>query len=58
VSVVQAAQAASRLMLLARHSRVDKKTNKYIKPQSAVAVYSTMTWVRSVIVCNPLYACD
>lgn len=36
--------------MLARYSSVDPKTNKYVRPQSAVLVYGTMTWVRSTIV--------
>lgn len=36
--------------MLAKHSRVDKKTGEYIKPKSAALVYGTMTWVRSTIV--------
>jgi acyl-CoA oxidase len=36
--------------MLARYSSVDPKTNKYIRPHSAVLVYGTMTWVRSSIV--------
>ncbi|MBE7181821.1 MAG: hypothetical protein INR71_11560 [Terriglobus roseus] len=36
--------------MLAKHSRVDPKTNEYIKPKSKALVYSTMTWVRSMIV--------
>lgn len=38
------------MAMLARHSRVDKETNTYIKPKSAALVYGTMTWVRSTIV--------
>jgi acyl-CoA oxidase len=36
--------------MLARFSRVDPKTNKYVKPSSASLVYGTLTWVRSTIV--------
>lgn len=36
--------------MLARFSRVDPQTNKYVKPQHAQAAYGTMTWVRSTIV--------
>lgn len=36
-----------------RHSRVDPNTNQYIKPKSKALVYSTMTWVRSMIVSIP-----
>ncbi|KAI9873881.1 MAG: fatty-acyl coenzyme A oxidase [Pleopsidium flavum] len=36
--------------MLARFSRVDPQTNKYVKPSSASLVYGTLTWVRSTIV--------
>lgn len=36
--------------MLARHSRVDKATNKYIRPTNPALLYGTMTWVRSNIV--------
>ena len=36
--------------MLAKFSRVDPKTNKYVKPASASLVYGTLTWVRSTIV--------
>ena len=36
--------------MLARFSRVDPQSNKYIKPASASLVYGTLTWVRSTIV--------
>lgn len=36
--------------MMARYSRVDKETNKYIYPPSSTLVYGTMTWVRSTIV--------
>ena len=36
--------------MLARFSRVDPQTNKYVKPPSASLVYGTLTWVRSTIV--------
>ena len=36
--------------MLARFSRVDPKTNKYVRPSSPSLVYGTLTWVRSTIV--------
>ncbi|GIK03877.1 fatty-acyl coenzyme A oxidase [Aspergillus viridinutans] len=36
--------------MLARFSRVDKETNKYMRPASPALVFGTMTWVRSNIV--------
>ena len=36
--------------MLARFSRVDPDTNKYVHPSSASLVYGTLTWVRSTIV--------
>ena len=36
--------------MLARFSRVDPETNKYMKPSSPSLVYGTLTWVRSTIV--------
>ncbi|KAH8811894.1 acyl-CoA dehydrogenase/oxidase C-terminal [Xylogone sp. PMI_703] len=36
--------------MLARFSRVDPNTNKYVKPSSPSLVYGTLTWVRSNIV--------
>lgn len=36
--------------MLARFSRVDPETNKYVKPSSPSLVYGTLTWVRSNIV--------
>lgn len=36
--------------MLARFSRVDKETNKYVRPASPSLVFGTMTWVRSNIV--------
>ncbi|OGM50848.1 fatty-acyl coenzyme A oxidase (Pox1) [Aspergillus bombycis] len=36
--------------MLARFSRVDKETNKYMRPASHSLLYGTMTWVRSNIV--------
>ncbi|KAG2414702.1 hypothetical protein HFD88_003894 [Aspergillus terreus] len=36
--------------MLARFSRIDKDTNKYMRPASPSLVYGTMTWVRSNIV--------
>ncbi|GFF24154.1 putative peroxisomal acyl-coenzyme A oxidase 1.2 [Aspergillus udagawae] len=36
--------------MLARFSRVDKETNKYMRPASPSLVFGTMTWVRSNIV--------
>ena len=36
--------------MLARYSRVDPKTNKYVKPSSPSLVYGTLTWIRSTIV--------
>ncbi|KAK5156527.1 hypothetical protein LTS14_004739 [Recurvomyces mirabilis] len=38
------------ISMLARHSRVDPKTNKYVKPSSPSLVFGTLTWVRSTIV--------
>ncbi|KAL4888920.1 hypothetical protein BDV59DRAFT_124962 [Aspergillus ambiguus] len=38
--------------MLARFSRIDKETNKYMRPASPSLVYGTMTWVRSNIVLN------
>lgn len=38
--------------MLARFSRVDPDTNKYIRPSSPSLVYGTLTWVRSNIVLN------
>ncbi|KAL5363736.1 hypothetical protein BJX96DRAFT_156149 [Aspergillus floccosus] len=38
--------------MLARFSRIDKDTNKYMRPASPSLVYGTMTWVRSNIVLN------
>ncbi|KIW62214.1 hypothetical protein PV04_10410 [Phialophora macrospora] len=36
--------------MLARFSRVDAETNKYIRPSNPSLVYGTLTWVRSNIV--------
>lgn len=36
--------------MLAKYSRVDPRTNKYVKPAQASLVYGTLTWVRSTIV--------
>jgi acyl-CoA oxidase len=36
--------------MLARFSRVDEETNKYMRPASPALVFGTMTWVRSSIV--------
>ncbi|KAF7168918.1 hypothetical protein CNMCM5623_001824 [Aspergillus felis] len=36
--------------MLARFSRVDTETNKYMRPASPALVFGTMTWVRSNIV--------
>lgn len=36
--------------MLARYSRIDPKTNKYVRPASPNLVYGTLTWVRSTIV--------
>lgn len=36
--------------MLARFSRIDKDTNKYIRPALPTLVYGTLTWVRSNIV--------
>lgn len=36
--------------MLARFSRVDLQTNKYVRPERASLVYGTLTWVRSTIV--------
>lgn len=36
--------------MLARFSRVDPDTNKYVRPSSPSLVYGTLTWVRSTIV--------
>ncbi|KAJ5232098.1 hypothetical protein N7468_005054 [Penicillium chermesinum] len=36
--------------MLARFSRVDKETGKYVRPASPSLVYGTLTWVRSNIV--------
>ena len=36
--------------MMAKFSRVDPKTNKYVKPANSALVYGTMTWVRSTIV--------
>ncbi|KAH6712989.1 acyl-CoA dehydrogenase/oxidase C-terminal [Leptodontidium sp. 2 PMI_412] len=36
--------------MLARFSRVDPETNKYVKPSSPSLIYGTLTWVRSTIV--------
>lgn len=36
--------------MLARFSRVDPNTNRYLKPSSPSLVYGTLTWVRSTIV--------
>lgn len=36
--------------MLARFSRVDPKTNKYVRPSNPSLVYGTLTWVRSNIV--------
>lgn len=38
------------ISMLAKHSRVDPETNQYIKPKSKALAYSSMTWVRSMIV--------
>lgn len=36
--------------MLAKFSRVDPETNKYVKPSSPNLIYGTLTWVRSTIV--------
>lgn len=36
--------------MLAKFSKVDPKTNKYIQPSSPSLIYGTLTWVRSRIV--------
>ncbi|OCK80888.1 acyl-CoA oxidase [Lepidopterella palustris CBS 459.81] len=36
--------------MLAKFSRVDPNTNKYVRPSSPSLVYGTLTWVRSTIV--------
>ncbi|KAJ5263881.1 hypothetical protein N7478_011486 [Penicillium angulare] len=36
--------------MLARFSRIDKDTNKYLRPALPTLVYGTLTWVRSNIV--------
>lgn len=36
--------------MLARFAKVDKETNKYMKPTSSALTYGTMTWVRANIV--------
>lgn len=36
--------------MLARFSRIDKDTNKYVRPALPSLVYGTLTWVRSSIV--------
>ncbi|KAM5431451.1 putative acyl-CoA oxidase [Microsporum ferrugineum] len=36
--------------MLARFSRVDPNTNKYVRPASPSLIYGTLTWVRSTIV--------
>lgn len=36
--------------MLAKFSRVDPDTNKYVKPTSPSLIYGTLTWVRSTIV--------
>ncbi|CAG8958177.1 hypothetical protein HYFRA_00000529 [Hymenoscyphus fraxineus] len=36
--------------MLAKYSRVDPETNKYVKPSSPSLIYGTLTWVRSTIV--------
>lgn len=36
--------------MLAKFSRVDPETNKYVKPSSPSLIYGTLTWVRSTIV--------
>jgi acyl-CoA oxidase len=36
--------------MLARYSKVDPATSKYIRPRNAALLYGTMTWVRSTIV--------
>lgn len=36
--------------MLARFSRVDPATNKYLRPASPTLIYGTLTWVRSTIV--------
>lgn len=36
--------------MLARFSRVDPETNKYVRPASPSLIYGTLTWVRSTIV--------
>ncbi|KAH8701557.1 acyl-CoA dehydrogenase/oxidase [Talaromyces proteolyticus] len=38
------------ISMLARFSRVDPDTNKYVRPALPTLVYGTMTWVRSNIV--------
>jgi acyl-CoA oxidase len=36
--------------MLAKYSRVDPETSKYIRPSSPSLIYGTLTWVRSTIV--------
>lgn len=36
--------------MLAKYSRVDPTTNKYVRPALPTLVYGTLTWVRSTIV--------
>jgi acyl-CoA oxidase len=36
--------------MLARFSRVDPETDKYVRPSSPSLIYGTLTWVRSTIV--------
>merc|ERR1712169_89676 len=36
--------------MLARFSRVDPNTNKYVRPSNPSLIYGTLTWVRSTIV--------
>ncbi|PSK34469.1 Peroxisomal acyl-coenzyme A oxidase 1 [Elsinoe australis] len=38
------------ISMLARYSRVDPNTSKYIRPATPSLVYGTLTWVRSTIV--------
>jgi len=38
--------------MLAKFSRVDPQTNKYVRPANPSLVYGTLTWVRSTIVLN------
>lgn len=38
------------ISMLARFSRIDPKTNKYVRPSSPSLIYGTLTWVRSTIV--------